>query len=89
MTLLEVEEGCGDFEVVLPEYGDPQHDKIDDIVAGVDVPMHQLKLHMVKPEQRWCSCGAWQDCMIPFRHAMAVYQLHKGNDLTFVQSELV
>ena len=27
--------------------------------------------------------------MIPCRHAMAVYRLHKGNDLMFVQSELV
>ena len=86
-----VKEDCGDFQVVSPEYyRDPEDDEIvDDIIVGVDVPTHQLTLHMVKPEQRWCSCGAWQDCMIPCRHAMAVYRLHKGNDLTFIQSELV
>ena len=89
MTVLEVEEDCGHFEVVSPEYGDPEDADIGDIIVGVDVPNVQLNLHMVKPEQRWCSCGAWQDCMIPCRHAMAVYRLHKGNDLTYIQSELV
>jgi hypothetical protein len=88
-TVLEVEEDCGDFEVVSPEYGDPEDDKVDDIIVGIDVPKNQQNLHIVKPEKGWCSCGTWQDCMIPCRHAMAVYRLHKGNDLTFIQSELV
>ena len=56
MTVLEVEEGCGDFEVVSPEYGDPEDDKVDDIiVGGVDVPRHLQNLQMLKPECRWCK----------------------------------
>ncbi len=51
MTVLEVEEDCGHFEVVSPEYGDPEDAHIGDIIVGVDVPKHQLNLHMVKPEQ--------------------------------------
>jgi ribosomal protein L32 len=90
MTVLEIEEGCGDFEVVSPEYGDPEDDKVEDIIVGVDVPKHLQNLHIMKPECRWCSCGTWQqDCMIPCQHAMAVYRFHKGNDLAFMLSELV
>jgi len=56
------------------QYGDPEDDKVEDIIVGVDVPRHLQNLHIVvKPECRWCSCGTWQDCMIPCRHAMAVY----------------
>jgi hypothetical protein len=30
------------FEVVSPEYGDPEDDDIDDVIVGVNVPKHQL-----------------------------------------------
>ena len=89
MTVLEIEEGCIDFEVVSPEYGDPEDDKVEDIIVGVDVPRHLQNLHILKPECRWCLCGTWQDYMIPCQRAMAVYRFHKGNDLALMLSELV
>ncbi len=86
-----VEEDSRDFEAVSPEYRDPDDNKVDNIVVSVNVPMHQVYFHTVKPEKRWCSCGSWQDITIPYQHAMAVYRLHLHieSNLTFIQLELV
>ena len=90
VSVLEVEENCGNFEVVSPEYGDPEDEENNnDVVVGVDVPRQQQTLHMVNPGMSMCTCGVWQDCMFPCRHGIAVYRLHKGSDLTYVVSELV
>jgi SWIM zinc finger len=91
MSVLEVEENCGNFEVIASDYEDPEDDDNDNdiVIVGVDVARHHQSLHMVKPDQQWCTCGAWQDCMFPCRHGIAVYRLHKGTDLTYVTSELV
>jgi hypothetical protein len=55
--VLEVEEYCGNFEVVSPEYGDPEDENNDDVIVGVDVPRHQQTLHMVNPYKHMCTCG--------------------------------
>ncbi len=91
IKVLEVEEDGRDFEAVSPEYRDPDDNKVDNIAVRVNVPMQQLNFHTVKPEKRWCSCGSWQDIMIPYQHAMAVYMLHLniGSNLTLIKSEQV
>ena len=89
ISVLEVEENCGNFEVVSPDYGDPDDEDNNDVVVGIDVPRHQQTLHMVNPDKSMCTCGAWQDCMFPCRHGIAVYRLHEGRDFTYVTSELV
>ena len=90
VSVLEVEEKCGNFEVVSPEYRAPEDENNDDVIVGVDVLRHQQTLHMVNPDKLMvCNCGVWKDCMFPCRHAIAVYRLHKGRDLMYVKSELV
>ena len=49
--MLEVEEDGRDFEAASPEYRDPDDNKVDNIAVGVNVPMHQLNFHTVKPEK--------------------------------------
>ena len=57
ISVLEVEENCGNFEVVSPDYGDPEDDDNNDVVVGVDVPRHQHTLHMVNPAMHHrCTC---------------------------------
>ena len=73
ISVLEVEENCGNFEVVSPE----DKENNNDVVVGIHVPRHQQTLHMVNPEKSMCTCGVWQDCMFPCRHGIAVYRLHK------------
>ena len=81
VSVLEIEENCGNFEVISPEYGDPENENNDYVIVGIDVPRHQQTLHMVNPDKHMCTCGVWQDCMFPCRHAsIAVYKLHKGRD---------
>ena len=54
--MLEVEENCGNFEVVSPEYGDPEDENNNDVIVGIHVPRHQQTLHMVNPDKPcWLS----------------------------------
>ena len=96
MAVMEIELGCGDFKVTAPEYGssstDEQgNDQDDDIGLSVALgsPMQQQSTHIVKPDALWCSCGAWQDCLFPCRHACAVYRKWKEVDLNYVFANLV
>ena len=93
MTVMEIELGCGDFKVTTPEYGstDRGHEQQDNIGLSVahGSPMQQHSTHIVKPAAQWCSCGAWQDCMFPCRHACAVYRKWNEVDLNYVFANLV
>jgi hypothetical protein len=77
------------FEVVSPKCGDPEDANDDNTIVSVDVPRHQQTLHTVDHDKCMCTFGVWQDCVSPCRHAIAVYRLHKGRDLTYVKSELL
>ena len=45
---------------------------------------------MVNPDKRMCTNSVRHYCcMLPCRHGIAMYRLHKGRDLTSVKSELV
>ena len=87
MAVMDIELGCGEFKVTSSEYGATA----DDIVLSVAhvSPMQQQSIHVVKPGVQWCSCGAWQDCMSPCRHACAVYRKCKEVDLNYVFTNLV
>jgi hypothetical protein len=95
MAVMEIELGCGDFKVTTPEYGSSSTDEhgIEQDDIGLSVahgsPMQQQSTHIVKPDAQWCSCGAWQDCMFPCRHACAVYRKWKEVDLNYVFANLV
>ena len=87
MAVMEIELGCGEFKITSSEYGATA----DDIVLSVAhvSPMQQQSIHVVKPGVQWCSCGAWQVCMFPCRHACAVYRKWKEVDLNYVFMNLV
>jgi hypothetical protein len=76
MAVMEIKLECGEFKVTSAEYGATADEGEHDIVLLVALrsPMHQQSTHIVKPAVQWCSCGAWQDCMFPCRHACAVYR---------------
>jgi hypothetical protein len=51
--------------------------------------IHQYKAtFVVRPEERWCSCGVWQDTLLPCRHACAVYRF-KSLDEKYILANLV
>ena len=87
MAVMEIELGCGEFKVTSSEYGATADDIVLSVAHGS--PMQQQSIHVVKPGVQWCSCGAWQDCMFPCRHACAVYRKWKEVDLNYVFTNLV
>ena len=91
MAVMEIELWCGEFKVTSAEYGATADENEHDILLSVAhwSPMHQQSTHIFKPAVQWCFCGAWQDCMFPYRHACAVYRKWKKVDLNFVFTNLV
>jgi hypothetical protein len=91
MAVMEIELGCGEFKVTSPEYGytdEGEHDIVLSVAHGS--PLQQQSIHIVKPDVQWCSCGAWQDCLFPRRHACAVYRKWKKEvDLNYIFDNLV
>ena len=58
--------------------------------TNFDLQIVQLNsIHLVKLGTQWCSCGVWQDCMFPCRHACAVFRKWKEVDLNYVFTNLV
>ena len=51
--------------------------------------MKRLSSHTVKPVKKWCSCGVWQDTLLPCKHACAVYRKWKETDYNYVLMNLV
>jgi hypothetical protein len=47
ISVLEVEDNCGNLEVVSPKYRDPEDKDNGNVIVGVDVPRHQQTLHML------------------------------------------
>ena len=37
----------------------------------------------------WCSCGVWQDTLLPCRHACAVYRKSKSADKNYILANLI
>jgi len=84
MTVMELEEDCGDFKVV--ETSITAEDPSDHPMP----PAHgHMSVHVVKPDLQWCSCGVWQDVMYPCRHACAVYRKWKEKEVDYILSDLV
>jgi Ulp1 protease family, C-terminal catalytic domain/SWIM zinc finger/Transposase, Mutator family len=89
MSVMELELGCGDFKVTSRHVGGDNEDQENSTRNVGTPPIQTQSVHIVKPALKWCSCGAWQDCLFPCRHACAVYRNWKEADLNFVLSTLV
>ena len=96
MSVMELELGCGDFKVTSRDVGgdgeDQENSTRDSEVhyaRKLGTPLIQeQRVQIVKPALKWCSSGAWQYCLLPCRHACAVYRNWKVADLNFVLSTL-
>ena len=43
-----------------------------------------IAIHLVKPNEEWCSCGKWQDYKYPCRHALCYFKMMEENILQTV-----
>jgi hypothetical protein len=87
MTVVELESGSGDFKVVEPS--SIAEEDLGEQSLQVSGGGDHNRLHIVKPDMQWCSCGAWQDFLYPCRHACAVYRKWKEKDFSYVVGNLV
>jgi hypothetical protein len=95
MSVMELEAGSGSFTVRSCTYGGAKNedeemnerDKVNHSKARL--PLQRKSSHVVKPEETWCSCGQWQDTLLPCRHACAVYRKHKEVETTYILECLV
>jgi hypothetical protein len=53
------------------------------------LPLKYSSTHIVKPALMWCSCGIWQDTLLPCRHACVVYRKSKSADKIYILANLI
>jgi hypothetical protein len=75
---MELEEGGGVFNTSTCEYGN-----------DTGLPLQRPSSHVVKVGPRWCSCGVWQDTLLPCKHACAVFRKWKEADFNYILANLV
>jgi hypothetical protein len=96
MSVMELEAGSGSFTVSSCTYGGAENedkeinerDKVNQRNA-TRLPLQRKSSHIVKPAETWCSCGQWQDTLVPCRHVCAVYRKHREVEMTYVLERLV
>ena len=87
---MELEAGSGSFSVSSCSYGgaDNKDDENNERDKGnhtkARLPLQRKSTHIDKPSKTWCSCGQWQDTLLSWRHACAVYWKHKEVDMTYI-----
>ena len=95
MSVTELEAGSGSFSVSSCSYGgaDDEDDENNERDKGnhtkARLPLQRKSTHIVKPSETWCSCGQWQDTLLPCRHACAVYRKHKEVEMTYITENKV
>ena len=74
ILVMELENGRGVCTKSSCNYGGVE-DEDDDprsLSPAGTLPLLRSNTHIVKPDDMWCSCGLWQDTLLPCRHACAV-----------------
>jgi len=89
ITVMELEQGCGDFKVSEPGILQEQDHQDENLPNMPFTSLTQQKVHIVKPDLKYCTCGTWQDMLFPCRHACAVYRKHLRKEFSYVQECLV
>ncbi|KAI2509095.1 hypothetical protein MHU86_5343 [Fragilaria crotonensis] len=84
ISVMELEAGSGVYTMSTCDYDGGVEDEEDEderrrkIQSRKDrLPSQHSSTHIVKPAHMWCSCGVWQDTLLPCRHACAVYRHNK------------
>jgi hypothetical protein len=93
ISVIELEDGNGIFRTSTAHIGSVE------LEQGLEVqtwrprdhglPLQRQTSHIVKPQTNWCSCGVWQDTLLPCSHACAVYRKNHGADLNYILANLV
>ena len=83
ISVMELEEGSGVFNTSTCEYGGEGGN------ANAGLPLQRQSSHIVKLVARWCSCGVWQDTLLPCKHACAVFRKWKEADFNYILANLV
>ena len=89
LTVIELQAGCGDFKVVETCGLQEEEFEGDNRIGMVPPSVGSQRIHIVKPEQQWCSCGVWQEFFYPCRHGCAVYRKWEDKTLEHVLQNVV
>lgn len=90
MAMTEIELGCaGEFKVAYQRTVLllMKASKYVLLVPHGSPMQQQSRIHHVKPDVQWCSCGAWQDCtpsMFPCQHVCVLHRKWKRVNLNYV-----
>jgi hypothetical protein len=88
---MELENGCGVYTTSSCDHGgvEDEEDNPRSLSRRCTLPLQRNSTHIVKPDDMWCSCGVWQDTLLPFRHASAVYRKTKSVEKEYILANLV
>jgi hypothetical protein len=94
MSVMELEEESGVFTTSSCDYGGIEDEnEVDEggrsCHRNIGLPLQRQSSHIVKPALKWCSCGVWQDTLLPCRHACAVYRKWKEADFNYILMHLL
>ena len=94
MSVMELEEESGVFTTTSCDYGGIEDENEGDEGGrsrhrNIGLPLQRQSSHIVKPAVKWCSCGVWQDTLLPCQHACAVYRKWKEADFNYILLNLI
>ena len=90
---MELDNGRGVYTPSSCDHGGVEDEDEDDDPRSLSrrgtLPLQGNSTHLVKPDDMWCSCGVWQDTLLPCRHACAVYHKTKSVEKEYILANLV
>jgi ribosomal protein L32 len=91
ISVMELENGRGVYTTSSCDHGGVEDDDDDprSLSRRGTLPLQRNSTHIVKPDDMWCSCGVWQDTLLPCRHACAVYRKTKSVEKEYILANLV
>ena len=93
ISVIELEDGNGIFRTSTAHIGgvEMEHGVEGQTWRPRDhgLPLQRQNSHIVKLHAKWCSCGVWQDTLLPCIHACSVYRKINGADLNYILVNLV
>ena len=84
ISVMELENGRGVYTTTSCDHGG-----VEDEDDTYTLPLQRNSTHIVKPDDMRCSCGVWQDTLLPCQHACAVYRKTKSVEKEYILANLV
>ncbi len=92
---MELEDGSGVYTTSTCNYGKADDEEEENEMnwkgeARKDrLPLQHSSTHIVKLSLMWCSCGVWQDTLLPYRRACAKFCKAKLADKNYILANLI